>query len=215
MDNTLSPTRAMEEQDLPQVAKIFSEQFPKSPWTRLGPGFICQAFRWHLENFPQLALVSQADGQVTGFIIGTQSTYREYYHRIARSAFKEYLLGILRHPQLLFQRLYFTQFIDLFKNQPSTRNTPQDIETDKTTTNKAILTFVAVSKAYVGKGFGKHLLHAYEQAAQKEGFEVLSLYTELDNHPARKLYENHGWAQSHINAQRNLIYYSKRLNKSL
>ena len=213
MTDTSFPVRAMEKRDILQVVKIFSDQFPKSPWTRLGSQYIHKAFLWHLDNLPQLAMVSEVDSQVTGLIVGARYSYRAYYLQITRFAIKEFFMGLARRPWLIFNQLYSSQLIASFKNRQAAKNNPSGNDAHNTSGKKAILTFVAVSKSGQGKGIGTCLLKAFEQAAFREGFEILSLYTELDNYPARRLYEKNGWVVSHTNPRRNMIYYSKRLSR--
>lgn len=212
MDN-ITRIRALEMGDIPQVAEIFGEQFPKSPWTQLGQKYTRKAFLWHYENFPRLAMVSETDSKVTGFIVGARYGNRECYQRIARFAYKEFFSGLARRPWLIFNRLYFSQLGDVFKSPRPVNNGLSVNDPEKIAGNKAILTFVAVNKAGQGKGIGTCLLKAFEQAALQQGFEILSLYTELDNHPARSLYVKNGWVVSHTNPRRNMIYYSKRLSR--
>lgn len=52
---------------------------------------------------------------------------------------------------------------------------------------------LAVYPGFRGKGIGKKLLNAVEERAKDAGYKKLSLYVELDNNLAVKLYEKCGF----------------------
>jgi [ribosomal protein S18]-alanine N-acetyltransferase len=60
----------------------------------------------------------------------------------------------------------------------------------------AHLSSIAVKPGAAGKGLGKHLLRAAEEAARKEGCSRLRLEVRPENAPAQKLYEKHGYRRT-------------------
>jgi ribosomal-protein-alanine acetyltransferase len=58
------------------------------------------------------------------------------------------------------------------------------------------LTSVAVAPTAHGKGLGRRLVEAAEDAARDAGRSRMRLEVRADNRPARKLYENAGYART-------------------
>jgi len=205
--------RCMEFQDIPRSAEIFCEQFPELSWTRLGESFICKLITWHYVYHPGLALVGETDGHLIGFIVGATGGHREYYRQILRYGFPEFLQGVLLHPTLLLKRNTLTQWIDLLKSGRAVGTAKRTPGASKTGEKKAIICFVAVTKAAQGYGAGTSLKQAFEEAAFREGIMLLNSYTEINNFAARRLNEKRGWKLVREDTRRKMVYFSKRLDK--
>jgi GNAT superfamily N-acetyltransferase len=203
--------RPLNPQDIPRVVEIFGEQFPELSWTRLGKQFIRKFMDWHLNYHPELALVADQDHRLVGFIVGATGGHREYYQRVLRYAFPEFLSGSLLHPWLVFRASFLTLWLEFFRDLRSGKTNPEGYGVGKTGEKKGILSFVAVTEDMQGRGIGTCLKQAFEQAAFQAGIEVLSSYTEINNYAARKLNEKRGWKQVREDTRRKMVYFSKRL----
>jgi ribosomal protein S18 acetylase RimI-like enzyme len=215
MPGTNEIIRPLIAQDIPRVVEIFREQFPHLNWTRLGREFLQKFFRWHFLVHPELALVSEAENQVIGFIVGATGGHREYYWQVLRFAFPEFLSGSLLHPWLFLKPGFLRLWLDFLRGQLSTRTTPDKTRVGKTGEQKAIISFVAVTGSAQGRGVGARLKQAFERAAFQAGNAVLSSYTEINNYAARRLNEKCGWTQVREDTRHKMVYYSKRLDKNL
>jgi ribosomal protein S18 acetylase RimI-like enzyme len=205
--------RPLVAQDIPRVVELFYEQFPNLSWTRLGKNFIRKSICWHFVFHPELALVTEADNQVIGFIVGATGGHRQYYRQVLRYAFPEFLLGLLLHPWLLFKRGNLTQWVNLIRSPGATETFRQNTAMSKSGEKKAIICFVAVMDAAQGRGIGTSLKQAFEEAAFQTGIEVLSSYTEINNYAARRLNEKRGWKQVREDPHHKTVYFSKRVDK--
>jgi len=202
-------------QDIPRVAEIFCKQFPNLNWTRLGRKFIRKFIQWHFMVHPELALVSEAGNQLIGFIVGATGGHREYYRQVLRYAFPEFLSGSFLHPWLFLKPGFLGLWLEFMRGQRSIGTPPYKIGVGKTGEQKAIISFVAVIDSAQGHGVGARLMQAFEGAAFQAGNEVLSSYTEINNHAARRLHEKSGWTQVREDTRRKMVYFSRRLDKDL
>jgi ribosomal protein S18 acetylase RimI-like enzyme len=201
-------------QDIPRVVEIFRAQFPDLSWTRLGRNFIHKFIDWHFKYHPELAIVAEDDSGLIGFILGATGGHREYYQRLLRFAFPEFLSGSLSHPWLVFRPSFLTLWLEFFRSLRSTQIKSKEIGISKTGEKKGILSFVAVTEAAQRRGIGTSLKQAFEEAAFQSGLEVLSSYTEINNYAARRLNGKRGWKQVREDPRRKMVYFSKRLDKS-
>jgi ribosomal protein S18 acetylase RimI-like enzyme len=211
MSDTQVIIRPLIAQDISRVVEIFREQFPNLSWTCLGQNFIHKFIEWHFKYHPELALVAEEDGCGIGFILGATGGHREYYRRLLRYAFPEFLWGSLSHPWLVFRPSFLMLWLEFFRSLRSSRPNPKEIGLSKTGEKKGILCFVAVTGAAQRGGVGTSLKQAFEAAAFQSGLEVLSSYTEINNYAARRLHEKRGWKQVREDASRKMVYFSKRL----
>ncbi len=179
----------------PPGGRNILRQFPNLSWTRLGSNFIRKFIDWHFKYYPELAFVADEDGRLIGFIVGATGGHREYYRQVLRYAFPEFLAGSLLHPWLVFRASFLMLWLEFFRSLRSSRTSPKKIGVAKTGEKKGNLSFVAVTDAAKGRGAGAHLMQAFEEAAFQTGLEVLSSYTEINNHAARRLHEKCGWKQ--------------------
>jgi GNAT superfamily N-acetyltransferase len=159
--------------------------------------------------------VAEGDSQVVGFIIGATGGHREYYRQVQHFAFPEFLSGSLLHPWLFLKPGFLGLWLEFLRGLRSIRTTPDKIGLSKSGEKKAIISFVAVIDCAQGHGVGARLMQAFEGAAFQVGNEVLSSYTEINNHAARRLHEKSGWTQVREDTRHKMVYFSRRLDKDL
>jgi len=156
--------RYLREGDIDGVAAVHIEQFPGSRSTLVGERFVRKMYRWFVTEQPELALVATIDGQPVGFAVGAIGGYGR---RIFRYALSEILWGFICHPALLFRQTTFTLWTSyaqaLLPN--SAGRTKSNLSHAGMV--KASLASIAVSQSAQGRGIGKGLLLAFEEAAKQ------------------------------------------------
>jgi ribosomal protein S18 acetylase RimI-like enzyme len=65
------------------------------------------------------------------------------------------------------------------------------------------LSNLVVKQAYRHRGIGKEILNYVEAQARQGGFSKIALIVNLDNHAAKKLYDQHGYGVRAINLESN------------
>jgi len=200
--------RRLRREDLRAVTAVHLEQYSDSRSSRLGEPFVRKMYTWFLTNQPDLALVATLDGRLVGFAVGAIGGYGR---RIFHYALPELAWGVICHPILIFRRGTFhlwTSFLRAFAPEPQA-NVKADLPSPQLM--KASLASVAVSKAAQGRGVGKALMRAFEDAAKQQGTTLLGLSVKRGNVAARHLYESCGWQLLHEDLNLDSAYYSKRL----
>lgn len=201
--------RSMKSSDINQVVEIYCKIFPRSRSTQLGTRYIHKMLYWFITKQASLCFVADENGETTGYIVGA---IRGYGRKIFRYAFLEIILGLLMHPTLWFQKSTFAlwySYIQAFTPAQILSERKVNISPINKTPIRAALASVGVQPSSQGKGLGKLLLKAFEQAAKDEGAELLGLSVEIDNLSARKLYEESGWKIDSTTSDLHSAHYSK------
>jgi len=202
--------RPMRYPDVSAVVQIHTEGFPNSRSTKLGKPFLRKMYRWFLSNYPDLAIVAAADGQLLGFVtggIGGSSS------RIFRYAFLEIVWGFLRHPGLFLQAGMFEAWRAYLAALAPWRGRAAPAAQPAPAPVKATLDSIAVSNHARGKNVGQALVGAFEDAARRQGATYLRLGVEYDNTAARRLYETCGWELEREDAAHNSTNYIKVIRR--
>lgn len=208
--------RRIARRDLGEITRIHRQQFPASRSSQIGKPFVRKMYQWFSHYQSHLSLVATLDGKPVGFATGAIGGYGR---RISRYALPEILLGLVSHPRLLFNRQTFnawTSYIQAFRpgfarsqvKANAVHAAPSDGAKQPL---KASLASIAVDGAAQGKGVGKALVRAFEEAAKNRGAGVLGLSVEADNVAARRLYESCGWVFQADPQDADSAYYSKQI----
>jgi ribosomal protein S18 acetylase RimI-like enzyme len=200
--------RSMREADINQVTSIHCDSFPNSRSTRLGVSFVRKMYFWFYKKQPALAFVALYDNRPIGFVTGAIGGSSR---KIFRYALPEVIFGFLRSPGLFLQLEMFeawqSYLVGFFpKSQVTTQHTDEN-----NNSVKAVLASIAVSPSGRGKKAGKALVSAFEDAAQKQGANILALGVEFDNSAARRLYESCGWVLTREDIASNSANYTKMI----
>lgn len=194
--------------DLERVVQIHRQAFLNSRSTRLGKPYLRKMYRWFLENQPGLFILVEQDGNVAGFVCGAIGGYGR---KIFRYALPEIIAGFLLQPALILKAGMFTlwhsylQAFNPFANlQPPPTAAPVKV--------KASLASIAVAREAQGRGIGRKLIQAFEQAAKERNANYTALSVAADNMAARKLYESCGWRHEPEYSGPKSAYYIKRLS---
>lgn len=184
--------RTMAVTDLDTVVDLHCDRFPDSRSTSLGRPFVRQMYRWFLIHEPALALVSEIDGRVEGFITGSRGGYGR---RVFRFALPQVAWGLLRNPGLLFRRGTFLLWQSYAKAlMPGAVSSAAPASSDppsETAVDRVSVASVAVSRPHSGEGL--FLLRALEQKAKAMGAKRMSASVELVNDRLIELHLRLGW----------------------
>ncbi len=209
MNNPGPTIRALQMADIPKVAAIHSQAFPDSRSTRLGNRYIKKMFLWFYKYQPELSLVLETEGDIAGYVVGAIGGYGR---KIFRFAIFEVAFGLAAHPKLWLDRrtfLLWRSYLQAFYPRKS-HKTAQKMAGNSPVISAA-LAGIAVDPAMKGKGFGKLLLSAFEQSAQKQGAQKLVLSVHENNLAACRLYEGGGWKKDSDHPELYSLHYSKEL----
>jgi ribosomal protein S18 acetylase RimI-like enzyme len=191
--------RALAPSDLPTVAAIHCAAFPSSWLTKLGNAAVVRYYAWQMEG-PHEAYVfgAMVDGKLSGFCFG--------------GVFPTAITGYLRknwgllawrlaiHPPLLrspllaerLQRAFHAFFQPEPKAQPVTgkrEKRPFDILS------------IAVDPGVQRMGLGELMMQRARALASENGFHVMTLMVNPENHQAVRFYEKIGWERALMNGE--------------
>ena len=205
--------RSLRESDIHGVAEAHCRIFPTSRSTLLGEGYVRKMFQWFLEKQPDLSFVCEYNGEIVGYVVGAIGGYGR---KLFRYAFMDVVLGLLLHPKLWFKRDTYNLWSSYLKGlSPSTLIAERNVDAERTMgsrANRAALAGIGIVPSMRGRGISKLLVQAFEQAARVQGVSSLGLSVEIDNVPARRLYETCGWRMDSMQAELNSAHYSKELS---
>lgn len=202
--------RPMSPNDVEKVARLHAESFPDSRSTRLGMPFLVKMYTWFVLKQPRLACVAIMNGQIIGFVTGAIGGSSR---KIFRYAWREISLAFVRNPTLIMSSGMFEAWPSYLHGLLPSSKSVVSQSVSSTDKIKAVLTSIAVSPSARGRQAGKALVAAFEQAAQACGASRFGLGVELDNHPARRLYESCGWILAKEDTSTNSANYIKEIGK--
>ncbi len=180
--------------DLDRVVAIHFGRFPDSRSTSLGRPFVKRMYQWFIRYEPDLALISEIDGQVEGFIVGSRGGYGR---RVFQYALPQVIWGLARNPALLRRRKTFTLWRSyaraLFPGGTKTKS-----DAVESASPRVSVASIAVSPAHAGEGL--FLMLALEKQAKKLGAQTLSASVESYNERLISLHLRLGWVVHRKNA---------------
>ncbi len=173
--------RIMLEDDLEFVLHIHRQAFPKSFLTFLGAAFLRRLYKNVLLDPSGIAFVVEADGEIGGFVVGSDQP-QGFYKRLLLRRWWQFgfaaLPALLRKPGILPRLLGALGL----PNQPDAAS------------NCGLLMAIAVAPEHQGKGIGKRLVTAFIEEASKRGLQHVSLTTEAkDNQATNNFYLEAGF----------------------
>ncbi len=207
MSNTNLCIRKMDAADISIVTEIHLESFPNSRSSKLGKPFLRRMYHWYILRQPTLSLIAILHSDIVGFVTGTFGWGGA--RRRFRYTFWQILLGIVRHPTLLFSAEIFDKWENFLRGllpDPNRGTSQPDARGAKVT-----LDSIAVHPIARGRNVGMELVNAFEHAASERGAGYLALGVESNNFAARHLYENCGWELVLNDEKNNSANYRKPL----
>ena len=168
-------TRNMEIKDCASVVRIHLRSFQGFFLSFLGPAFLSLLYLETITDPNGIALVSEQDKKIAGFVTGTTQPSGFYKRLMKRHLFGFFwasLKGFLRKPAIL--PLLLRAF-----GMPA-----QPLPAD----NCATLMSIAVDPSMQGQGLGKSLVNAFVEEARSRGSEYINLTTDAAGNDATNLF---------------------------
>jgi len=199
----------LEWEDIPELAKIHCQAFPKSRSTQLGTLYVRKMFKWFIKYQPSLGYVAKQDNRIVGYVVGAIGGYGR---KLFRFTLFEILIGLVIHPRLWTRGSTYSLWTSYIKGLlPNQRNKKTDSDSNQGQPTSAALAGIGVHPEKRGLGVGKALVQEFEIAAKNLGTEKLTLSVSADNLQARRLYEHCGWVQDNEDLKTGSVHYSKRV----
>jgi ribosomal protein S18 acetylase RimI-like enzyme len=213
MMSTNQQLRLLQKSDISRVADIHCLIFPTSRSTRLGKLYVRKMFYWFLEKQPALSFVFESNGEIVGYLIGAIGGYGR---KLFRYALFEIVLGLMTHPGLWLRRDTFMLWHSYLQSlNPAVwmaeRRQNERQHAIPLPVKRAALAGIGIIPEMRGRGISKLMVQAFEQAAISQGASLLGLSVEIDNLPARHLYEKCGWKLDASQTELKSMHYSKEL----
>ncbi len=186
--------RVMELDDVSFAVRLHREVLPHGFFVELGPRFLAEYYRSYLTSPAAIALVAVADANPVGFAVGTVDRDAHYRHvvrsdRVRLAAFG--VVGLVVHPRqaVRFVRTRAGRYlrgIHRFSAAP-------DPDECAGRLCRGVLSHLAVSPAFAGRGFGGQLVDSFTDVICAAGAPRADVATRSDNVAARCLYEGRSW----------------------
>ena len=180
--------------DLPRIAELHGAHLPHGLFPRLGPRFLRRWHRTFLDSPHGIALVTDDDGEVSGFLVGT-SRQRAYVTGVLRRQRKQLaatgLLCLALRPRVAFSflRTRAGKYV-----RRIARPTPAVAAGDGTL-DLAVITALVVDPALRGCGQGAALVERFAELAGAAGAERAELVTLEGPEGATQFYASLGWEE--------------------
>lgn len=176
--------RSMEKRDCSRVASIHLSSFEGFFLSSLGHRFL-RVYYESVNEFGQVALVLEYEGQIIGFVTAIDSDYGFHKKLIALKAHK--LLIALGH-KIIRDPAVTIRILNRFRDRANTR--------DASPVRTMTITSIAVLPEYQGTGAATLLLNACKQEAIDRGFQRISLETDAEeNKRVLRFYERAGFSE--------------------
>lgn len=169
--------------DLAWVCSLHAAAFPGFFLTSLGPRFLHLLYAGFANETNGICITAEEKGVIIGFAAGT-SAPDAFFTRLLRQQGWRFAVaaipGLLRNPGFVTRKCLGALFYS--GEQPTGLS------------NAALLSSLAVSSAYEGKGVGQQLIHAFAKEARRQGCSTLYLTTdEADNNRVNRFYAKCGF----------------------
>jgi ribosomal protein S18 acetylase RimI-like enzyme len=198
--------RAMKLDDVENVVWVHQQSFTSFFLTFLGKPFLNELYAAIVVDPSGIALVSESDGAITGFVAGTDHP-AGFYRRLLKQRWWKFgaacVKPILRNPSIA------PRLLRAFSS-PKSRGTEEECGT---------LMSLAVLPQQQGQGIGKALVAAFIEEAQKRQLKKIHLTTDkLNNDSANRFYQSLGFKCIHSYAtpeKREMNAYELELSEPL
>ena len=190
--------------DLQEIAVVHQSAFPHHLSSALGNAFIRKTLTWYLIH-PDLGFLLHLEdnGKVVGYVTafynngslkhGSATTMGQY-------AFKQAMVSfilqpwLVLHPELRAKWSLIGKQLALKIGFQKTFIKPSVGKVEKKTSNLCSLLSIGVDQKAQGKGYGSHLIQAFErEAIQRFHPSSLELSVKSDNIQAKAAYIRNGW----------------------
>lgn len=174
---------ALSSRQLETVADLHHAAMPTSLLTRLGPAIVRRFYRAVPRSSHLFGVAAVEGDRVRGAVVGTPEP-NDAFDDVARPLWR-FAAHVVRHrPRMLAQLV-----IAKLRPAHDVARPPKSAE----------LMYVFSDPTARGRGIGKHLVDAFEDAARARGLEYVTLSVEIDNAAAIGLYERRGFTISAAN----------------
>ena len=173
--------RRMETADCGIVVSIHQRSFKGFFLTYMGQAFLSTLYRSTLSDPTGIAIVSESDGRITGFVTGTTQP-AGFYSRLLKNHLLPFawgsIKGFLKRPSILPRLLRAFSM-------------PKQILPKE---NCATLMSIGVAPDIQGQGTGKMLVNAFLSEARNRGADYVNLTTDaVDNDATNHFYASLGF----------------------
>ena len=168
--------------DVDIIVKIHTDAFKDFFLTSLGPKFLTFYYSCFVKSDETVTMIAEEEGKVYGFSASTRSC-KGFNSRLIKNNLSAFTIVSLK---MLFTSPF--ALLRLAKNLTKKGNGINDEE------DYAELYSIGVSKLAQGKGVGKQLLAASEEALKQKGVKRVSLTTDYEhNEQALGFYHSMGY----------------------
>ena len=185
----------MHTDDIPQVVDLHLASLPSSFFASLGTSFLREYYTAFVLSPFAVAVISGKDGQVTGFVCGTQSpaahaawTVRRRGLRLAWVA----AVALLQRPRVLvvFMRTRIGRYARGLSRRVA--NDGRGAVSSGRTAEPAVLSHIAVRADQRGSGLGRALVRRFCDLVRAEGAMAVELVTLAGPEGASNFYDRLG-----------------------
>jgi len=173
--------RSTRRYDYSRLAELHSSEFEGYFLARLGRDLL-ELYYETVIDFGQVGVVSEEDGELTGFAAGIDKAFEFYRKLIQRKGlrfFASLTRPVLRNPRVLISITGRLLERGSEKIDPGRR--------------VAHLSYIAVVREKRGTGTAVRLLEGFKEEARARGFDTIEVETDADNRCARQFYEREGF----------------------
>ena len=199
--------RLMRRDDIPDVIILHRQAFGGSLGAGLGQIYLTTFFEWFLTYDQAVYLVADQNNVICGYILGASHGYG---HKLNRAIFWQGIVGILRHPNIIFHPNFKGQFFSRVQQllPPWKKNTlleEAQLEDEKVFS----LVGIGVHPEMRRMGIGEQLLEKFYTSINKDNFDRIRLTVYPDNLKARRFYEKNDWylGSNKVVQNKTIVYY--------
>jgi ribosomal protein S18 acetylase RimI-like enzyme len=206
MNSSIHAIRKATASDCFGIVAIHMLAFKRFFLTSLGPSFLLQFYHALLDDNYSIALVSESNGQITGFALGATHV-KGLNARLIRRRWLQMIFSAL--PALLSRPPSIFRIIRMLRPQ-STVRTSINLGRDR-----ALLMSLAIHPSVQRLGIGKTLVRAFCASSRDLGCQAVELTTDANNNESvRRFYETNGFiaeGAQDLSRHRPMICYVKHL----
>lgn len=183
--------RQATENDLKSIADVHTICFPDSFSTRIGKNNLIRFYGEYMQDVPELFLVSEENGKITGFCMGYYCEKNDYMRSFVKNN-KLRVAAKLASLLLKFDHLAWRKVKDVFKKEDSGTVTDASV-INMSADRKGDLLSICVLPECRGNGTAKQLISSYEKVLREAGRDLCLLSVELQNGRGVHFYEKQGY----------------------
>lgn len=181
--------------DLPAVVRVHMEAFPDAAMTHLGSRVVERYYRWQLigDHPRPLAVGVWQGGALVGFLVG--GWRKDAVSGFARRFLPTVVAGAVTHPTGL-RRFAAPQVAQVARLMARRGRSDQSVVRAPEAAPESFgVLSIAVRHGAEGRGVGRDLMAACQQAALDAGATDMHLSVDVENTRAVRFYEGLGWSR--------------------